>query len=125
MRRHPGIYFVVFALLLTAPLHIVAGSYVLTELIGNLIAPHSDHVLIWFPTVGCGYTILLLVVIGIFRQHRLAFYTAAALFIGGLWTLSLFARPTLLDRLLVTALGLLLCLSAAYILWFVRRIGRT
>jgi len=125
MRRDRGIYFVVFALLLTAPLHIVAGSYALTQLIGNLIAPHSDHVLIWFPTLGCGVVILLLVVIGIFRQHPLAFYIAAALLIGGLWTLSVFGLSTLLDRLQVTVLALFLGLSAAYILWVVRRISHS
>jgi hypothetical protein len=123
MRRHPGNYFVIFALLLTSPLHIVAGSYALTEWIGNLTAPHSGHVLLWFPILVCGSAILLLVVIGIFRQHPLAFYAAAALFIGGLWTLSLFDRPTLLDRLVATALALFLGLSAAYILWIVRPIS--
>jgi hypothetical protein len=92
VRKRIGTYFVVAALVVTWPLHIGAFSYLVTELVGDLIAPHEDHVLFCFPIAAAGGVFLIALAAGIFMRYRWALYASAVVLLGGLFTVSGFFR---------------------------------
>src|SRR5690606_9691932 len=84
VRNRIGTYLVVAALILTWPLHIGAFSYLVTELVGDFIAPHEDHVLFWFPIAAGGGVLVIALAAGIFMRYRWALYASAVVLLGGL-----------------------------------------
>jgi hypothetical protein len=127
VRNRIGTYLVVAALILTWPLHIGAFSYLVTELVGDFIAPHEDHVLFWFPIAAGGGVLVIALAAGIFMRYRWALYASAVVLLGGLVTVGrFFPRPSrdwtlhLYDWILCIGLAALCVMSAAYLLWLAR-----
>ena len=120
MRPRLGIYFVVVAFVLTWPLHLGAASYVLTELVGKLFAPHKDHLLLWPLFVTAGGALMILLIVGIFMRKRLALYLSALVLFGGILTLGTFPLKSAYDCVFEIALAALLLLSGFYLCWVAR-----
>ena len=129
MKQPLGIYLVSLALLLTWPLHIGAGAFVLAEFVGNWVAPNQDLVLLLFglPAFLFGGVFAIALITGIFCRYRWALYGAALLFLAGLGTVFHYSpRPSLdwmfhiYDWLLCIALTLLSLISALYLCWIAR-----
>ena len=124
MRPRLGIYFVVVAFVLTWPLHLGAASFVLTELVGELFAPHKDHLLLWFLFGAIGGALMILLIVGVLMRKRLALYLAALVLFGGIWTLSTFPLKSAYDWVFEIALAALLLLSGFYLCWAARHTRR-
>lgn len=128
MKQRLGIYFTVVAMVLTWPLHIGFASFVLTESIGEFFAPGKDHILLWAPICAAGVGFLVFLIVGMLARHRRDLYLSAFVFLSGLWALArFFPHPTadwtihIYAWILCIGLGVLLILSASYLLWLARQ----
>jgi hypothetical protein len=127
MKQRLGIIFTLIAMVLTWPLHIGAASFVLAESIGEFIAPGKDYVLLWLPICGAGIGFLVFLIVGLLARRRRDLYLSAFVFLSGLWIVARsFPHPSadwtihIYDWILCIGLGVLLILSASYLIWLAR-----